>query len=81
MRMAQHARWLPGGGVWLRSGGEAGLRNDRTAYDRHVFSVVLADVPDRKQDLVRGRYELPTPASGSAAVKLLTCWAKRCSEY
>lgn len=31
------------------------------AYDGKVFNIVLADVPERKQDLVQGRYELPAP--------------------
>lgn len=37
-----------------------------------VFNVTLADVPERKQDLVSGRYELPAPPPGSAvAVKVI----------
>ena len=32
-----------------------------TAYDGEVFNVALADVPERKQDLVAGRYDLPAP--------------------
>ena len=31
------------------------------AYDGKVFNIALADVPERKQDLVQGRYELPAP--------------------
>jgi len=31
------------------------------AYDGKVFNIVLADVPERKQDFVQGRYELPAP--------------------
>jgi DNA modification methylase len=31
------------------------------AYDGQVFNVALADVPERKADLVAGRYELPAP--------------------
>jgi hypothetical protein len=34
-------------------------------YDGQVFNVALADVPERKQDLVNGRYELPAPPAGS----------------
>jgi hypothetical protein len=42
------------------------------AYDGRVFNVVLSDVPERKQDLVRGRYELPAPAGKTAvAVKIV----------
>ncbi len=37
-----------------------------------VFNVTLADVPERKQDLVNGRYELPAPPSGSkVAIKVV----------
>jgi len=37
-----------------------------------VFNVALADVPERKQDLVNGQYELPAPPAGStAAVKII----------
>jgi DNA modification methylase len=43
-----------------------------TQYDGEVFNVVLADVPERKQDLVNGRYELPAPPAGSTvAVKII----------
>ena len=31
------------------------------AYDGKVFNIALADVPERKQDLVQGLYELPAP--------------------
>ncbi len=41
-------------------------------YDGQVFNVALADVPERKQDLVNGRYELPAPPAGSTvAVKII----------
>lgn len=37
-----------------------------------LFTVALADVPGRKQDLVQGRYELPAPPPGSTvAVKII----------
>ncbi|WP_396267994.1 site-specific DNA-methyltransferase [Ideonella sp.] len=37
-----------------------------------LFTVALADVPERKQDLVQGRYELPAPPPGSTvAVKII----------
>lgn len=43
-----------------------------TNYDGEVFNVALADVPERKQDLVEGRYELPAPPMGSrVAVKII----------
>jgi hypothetical protein len=38
-----------------------------TAYNGQVFNVALSDVPERKTDLVAGRYELPAP-SGRATV-------------
>lgn len=42
------------------------------AYNGQVFNVALADVPERKQDLVAGRYELPAPLAGSTvAVKVI----------
>jgi adenine-specific DNA-methyltransferase len=34
-------------------------------HDGEVFNVTLADVPERKQDLVNGRYELPGPTAGA----------------
>lgn len=43
-----------------------------TRYDGQVFNVTLSDVPERKQDLVLGRYELPAPPAGSTvAVKII----------
>lgn len=37
-----------------------------------LFNVTLADVPERKQDLVMGRYELPAPPAGATvAVKVI----------
>ena len=42
------------------------------AHDGSVFNVSLADVPERKKDLVSGRYELAAPAVGSeVAVKVI----------
>lgn len=41
-------------------------------HDGAVFNVTLADVPERKQDLVAGRYELAAPSVGSVvAVKVI----------
>jgi adenine-specific DNA-methyltransferase len=41
------------------------------SYDGAVFEVGLADVPERKSDLVAGRYELPSGSVGEAvAVKV-----------
>ncbi len=43
-----------------------------TRHDGRVFNVALSDVPERKQDLVQGRYELPAPPTGSTvAVKII----------
>jgi len=42
-----------------------------TAYDGEVFNVVLADVPERKTDLVAGVYELAAPeGETTVAVKM-----------
>jgi hypothetical protein len=41
------------------------------AYDGKVFNIALADVPERKQDYVQGRYEFPAPESKTTiAVKV-----------
>jgi hypothetical protein len=41
------------------------------AYDGVVFNVRLADVPERRADVVEGQYELPEPESGATvAVKI-----------
>ncbi len=41
------------------------------AYDGSVFHIALADVPEKKTDLVSGSYELPAPKAKTAvAVKL-----------
>ena len=43
-----------------------------TAYDGSVFNVVLADVPEKKSDLVLGRYEVPAPVERTVvAVKIV----------
>jgi hypothetical protein len=42
------------------------------AYDGEVFNIALSDVPERKDDLVLGRYELPAPAGRTTvAVKIV----------
>jgi hypothetical protein len=50
-----------------------------TAHDGEVFNVVVADVPERKTDVVTGTYEVELPAGSSApvAVRSPICWAKR----
>ena len=43
-----------------------------TDFQGEVFNVRLADVPERRQDLVQGRYRLPPPADGArVAVKII----------
>lgn len=43
-----------------------------TNHEGDVFNVTLADVPERKKDLVSGRYELDAPPPGSViAVKVI----------
>lgn len=43
-----------------------------TAFDGKAFNVVLADVPEKKADLVSGRYELPAPGDETTvAVKII----------
>ena len=43
-----------------------------TRYDGQIFNVELADVPEGKQGLVVGRYELPAPPAGSVvAIKIV----------
>jgi hypothetical protein len=32
-----------------------------TAYDGEVFNIVYSDIPERKNDLVKGEYTLPAP--------------------
>lgn len=42
------------------------------AYDGMVFNVALSDVPEKKTDLVTGRYELPAPnGKATVAVKII----------
>jgi hypothetical protein len=45
-------------------------------YDGQVFRIALSDVPERKTDLVAGRYELPAERVGKT-VAVKTCSAKR----
>jgi hypothetical protein len=42
------------------------------AYDGNVFTITLSDMPERKGDLVAGRYEIPDAKAGQTiAVKIL----------
>ncbi|MDP2702881.1 MAG: site-specific DNA-methyltransferase, partial [Candidatus Rokubacteria bacterium] len=40
-------------------------------YDGKVFRIGLSDVPEKKTDLVAGRYELPAPVGKTIAVKII----------
>ncbi|MEX0717869.1 MAG: site-specific DNA-methyltransferase [Planctomycetaceae bacterium] len=43
-----------------------------TAYDSAVLNVAMADVPERKSDLVEGKYELPAPdGETTVAIKII----------
>jgi hypothetical protein len=43
-----------------------------TDYDGKVLNIVHCDVPEKKNDLVEGRYELPAPRKGATvAVKIV----------
>jgi len=43
-----------------------------TNYDGKVFNIVHSDVPEKKQDLIKGIYELPVPESKTTvAVKII----------
>jgi len=43
-----------------------------STYDGKVFNVALSDVPEKKSDLVAGRYELPAPnGKTTVAVKVI----------
>lgn len=43
-----------------------------TSYTGHVFNVVLSDVPERKDDMVSGTYQLPAPeGETTVAVKII----------
>ncbi|MCM8794577.1 MAG: hypothetical protein NC819_02075 [Candidatus Omnitrophica bacterium] len=44
------------------------------AYNGKVFNIVHSDVPEKKSDLVQGRYELPAPkGKTTVAVKITDC--------
>ena len=42
------------------------------AYDGAVFNVAVSDVPERKQDLVEGRYEVPVPSKPARVAVRIT---------
>ena len=59
--------------VKLREGSCPQIRGALHAnHDGNVFNVAIADVPERKKDLVTGRYELSAEATGAViAVKVI----------
>jgi len=43
-----------------------------SAYGGSVFNITLSDVPEKKNDLVTGKYELPAPdGKTTIAVKII----------
>jgi len=61
--------------VWLgrdhRRAGHGDLAKIDTACKGRVFNVALSDMPERKADLIAGRYELPAPKGPTGvAVKI-----------
>ena len=43
-----------------------------STYDGSVFNITLSDVPEKKNDLVTGKYELPAPdGRTTVAVKII----------
>ena len=41
-------------------------------YDSKIFHIVYSDVPERKDDLVKGKYEIEIPSSKTRiAVKII----------
>jgi hypothetical protein len=41
-----------------------------TAYDDNVFNITLADIPERKNDLVEGKYVVEATKGATLAVKV-----------
>lgn len=46
-----------------------GMMTD-SAYDGKVFNITLADVPERKNDLVEGKYALEAKKGATVAVEV-----------
>ena len=43
-----------------------------SAYNGQVFNITVSDVPEKKSDLVTGKYELPaTQGKSTVAVKIV----------
>lgn len=50
-----------------------------SSHDGTIFNVTLADVPERKQDFVNGRYEMAAPPVGAVvAVKVIDMLGEEC---
>jgi hypothetical protein len=43
-----------------------------TSYDGEMFDIALADIPERKTDLVGGTYEIDVPADSTAVAVRIT---------
>jgi hypothetical protein len=41
-----------------------------TNFDGRVFNIMLADVPEEKTDLVKGKYQIKSPEGSTVAVKI-----------
>ncbi len=41
-----------------------------TNYDGQIFNITLADIPERKTDLVQGKYTLEAPKGATLAIKI-----------
>ena len=42
------------------------------AYNGQIFNIAISDVPEKKNDLVTGKYELPAPqGKTTVAVKIV----------
>jgi len=43
-----------------------------STYDGSVFNITFSDVPEKKNDLVMGKYDLPAPqGKATVAVKII----------
>jgi hypothetical protein len=43
-----------------------------TSYDGQTFTIAIADIPERKADLVDGAYEFELPADSTAVAVRIT---------
>lgn len=52
--------------------GKVKIEKTPSKYNSQIFNTAFSDVPDKKNDLVEGRYELPAPAvPTTVAVKII----------